>query len=226
MQNKIILLIIFIFFTGCEKNPVKKLINPADSNAIGIWDTNGDWVIYDDEIKTGGAILFFNSLDNQVLDFNCRDNPHSGSKCLKYSWNGKDVYAYGATPGLEHDYCGFSLTASKDVNSYLTATRDISGGTYTKISFWARGDLNTFVYLRLEGNNGTDTSLSGTDAWMSSDLAPVTSSWQKYEFNITGNMTAIKDFVKIVLKYNEGVSPNTVVGNGGTVFIDDIKLTH
>jgi hypothetical protein len=228
MIKNLIFLIMLACLFGCDKTPANKIINPAISNAAGAWDTNADWVLYGDEIRTGGTIMMFNTLDNQVLDLSCTDNPHSGIKCIKYSWNGKDVYKYAAPAGLEHDFCGFSLIASNDVNRYNLDSKNISGGAYTKISFWARGSLNAFVYLRLESDKGNSLTPTpgtiGTDAWMSN---AITSNWNQYQFNITGTtMTNLKDFVKIILKYDEGTSSNTATGNGGTVFIDDIKLTH
>lgn len=223
MIKKLIFLIMLACLFGCDKTPANKITNPAVSNAAGAWDTNADWVLYDDEIRTGGTIMMFNSMDNQILDMSCTDNPYSGSKCIKYTWNGKDVYKYEAPSGLEHDFCGFSLIASNDVNNIVT--KDISGGAYTKISFRARGSLNAYVYLRVESNNGTSlTPTPGNDAWMSN---AITSNWTQYDFPITGTtMTSLKDYVKIVLKYDEGTPSNTVTGNGGTVFIDDIRLTH
>lgn len=216
-------------FAGCEKNPVNRLIDPTISNTTGNW--SGEWVIYDDEIRTGGTVMMFNTMDGQELDFSSRDNSKSGSKCIKYSWNGGDVTAYKNLPAhpvdyVEHDFTGFSLIAADDFNNYNAVSKDLTEAGYTKISFWVRGSLYSNVHFRLEANNGNNQTASGNNAWMSNTTdRKVTSSWQKYEFTVSGNMTTVRDFVRIVFRYDKDGNPDNQKGNGGTVFIDDIRLT-
>jgi hypothetical protein len=216
----IIPMLLLAGMSGCENAPINNLVNPTIANTTGAW--SGEWVLYDDEIKTGGTVMMFATLEGQELDFSWQSNPYQGTKCIKYSWDGRDVTTY-KTNAIEHDYVGFALIVADSVDKYDTVTRDLAPGGYTKISFRARGSLNTNVYLRLESNNG-DYKSSGTNAWMSHTI---TGDWQRYEFPLSGSLAGTKDFVRVILRYDEDGkpdTPNTGRGNGGTVYIDDIRL--
>lgn len=225
-MNKLFLISIifslFAAFSACDKNPVNRIVNPSPANISNV--RSGTWVIYDDEIKTGGDLMLYNT--GAIIDFKCTDNPHSGKDCIRYSWDGKPVYTYdlGTT---QSGFSGFSLICAPKQAQYSTYSLDLSTAGYTKITFWARGSLNSYVKLRVTANS-TDPSQSklasgATGVWEDT----VTSSWVKYSLdidNMTNNLAAAKDFVKINLVYAPG-DDGPSQGNGGTVYLDDIELT-
>ena len=216
-----VLFLLLSAFAACDKNPVNRLVNPTTTNTAGAW--SGTWVIYDDELKTNGAVMAYN--EGAIIDFNCSDNPHTGKKCIRYSWDGSPVLTYasltaGAT--VQSGFSGFGLICAQTIGTYSTGTRDLSPGGYTKITFWARGSLNTDVHLRLEDNGANSQTASGTDAWLSDTAANnITADWQKFSFTVSpSSLVNAKDFVRIILVYS-----GTGAGNGGTVYLDDIQLT-
>jgi hypothetical protein len=213
-------LISFFSLSACDKRPVNRLVNPGVENGAVTWPV--PWVLYADEIKTGGTVMSFTTQEGQLLDFASRDNPHSGSRCIKFSWDGSAVTQY-VPLRREAFFVGFSLIVADTVDKYLATIKDISPGGYTKIKFWARGSLNSSVHLRLESSNGDSTSTYPNNAWESNSTDQVlTSNWQSFSFNVTGSLTSTLYFVNIVLKYDQA----TGQGNGGTVFLDDIELTN
>ena len=229
-----ILIFPFLIITGCDKDPVNRLVNPSPASSTGVW--SGTWVLYDDELKTNGAVMTFN--EGATIDFNCTDNPRSGKKCIRYSWNGSPVLTYASPPSQPVNYTqsgfsGFSLICAQTLGAYSTQTRNLALGGDTKITFWARGSLNANVYLRVEANfpstatNVYELKSGATGVWM----GVPSSTWTQYSLTIdpTVNNLAATDFVKFILLYDEDGNPdtpNTSVGNGGTVFLDDIELTR
>lgn len=197
---------LFVFLFGCSKyNPLDKLINPEEKSATGRW--SGEFVIYDDELKTGGGIMFLSSADNQTLDFNFRENPYSGKKCIKYSWNGKSVYDY-TRKIYQANWCGWAFIVGKDWTEY-NKIRNFSSVNYSKISLWVRGSLSANTKIKFESyNRDTHSDIELTD------------SWQKIEFKITGNQSEIKEYLKIIFEYL-----GSGEGNGGIVYIDEIKFS-
>lgn len=220
-------LFVAVALAGCEQNPIGKLIDPTVSNTTGA--SSGHWAIFSDELRTGGATMFLTTSEGQVLDFNCTENPVSGAKCMKYSWDGSAVTEY-SSGNRQSDYVGFMLIAAPTLAGHDTITRDLSAGGYTKVSFYVRGSLNTHVVLRIEANNATYQTASGTNAWMSNTAdRVVTSDWKRYEFALSGSQAAVRDFIRIVLRYDEDGNPdtpNSAHSNGGTVFLDNIEYTR
>lgn len=224
--------LVFTAVMGCEKNPVSRLINPSPENSSGAW--SGKWVIYDDELKTGGTVMLFN--EGAGLDFNCADNPRSGKKCISYSWNGAQVLTYKDPPGhpddyLQSDFTGFSLICAQTTPEYAAGARNLALGGYTKITFWARGYLNSNVYLRAEANSEDPVLYQRVSGYTGVWMGTVTPEWQQYTLSVDNSLNKLstaKDFVKFIFRYDEDADPdtaNTMAGNGGTVFIDDIELS-
>ncbi|MCX5778434.1 MAG: hypothetical protein NTU66_04365 [Elusimicrobia bacterium] len=223
--NKIILVgVLLAIASGCEHNPLGKLIDPTTSNTTNA--SSGTWVIFGDELRTNGAIQFLTTAEGQSLDFTCTDRPYAGMKCMKYSWDGSAVTPYD-TGVKETDWVGFMLIAAPTIAQHDTFTKDLTAAGYTKISFYVRGDLSKNVYLRLESNNGTYQTPSGNNAWINNTTdRKITSDWQHFEFTLSGSVTTVKDLVRIVLRYDEDGDPdiaNTGTSNGGTVFLDNIE---
>jgi len=223
---------IFVVFAGCSKTPVKDLVDPTSTNSTGIW--SGKWIVYDDEMKTNGAVMLYT--EGVSLNFNYTGNPHSGSKCMQFSWTGLPVLTYASLPDHPTDYIqsgftGFGLISAPTVAQYFTGTRDLSKGGYTRITFWARGSLSAYTYLLVEANfaaGTTPTGITHTSTGEGFWIGTVTSNWQQYSLNIdniTNNLAAATDFVKIIMVYDPPSGSNSTQGNGGTVYIDDIQLS-
>lgn len=221
---------LLIIVSGCENNPLGRLIDPTTSNTTSTF--SGHWLIFGDELRINGGVppvvMFLTTSEGQVLDFNWTDHPYAGTKCIKYSWDGSPVTQY-STGSKESDFVGFMLIAAPTLAQHDTVTKDLSAAGYTKIAFEARGSLNGNVYLRLESDNATYQTLSGNNAWMSNTTdRKITSQWQHYEFALSGPMGAVKDFLRVVIRYDEDGNPdtpNTGTGNGGTVFLDNIEYS-
>jgi hypothetical protein len=219
---------------SCEKNPISKVVDPAGTYNTGIW--SGNWILYDDELKTDGATMVYTQ--GVSLDFNSTDNPRSGKKCIRFSWDGSPVLTYKKLPAhpqdyVQGDFTGFGLICAKTLDEYFTGTRDLSAGGYTKLTFWARGHLFDHVYLRVEANSD-DANFSkipsGTAGVWEGVVGP---DWQKYTVTLDKNynsLAAAKDFVKVILAYDDDGDPTTAnttsSNNGGTVFLDDIQLSN
>ena len=197
---------------GCSKNPVSKLIEPVTVNKSQSWTT--DWRIYEDELKTNGGVLMIGWGNGFVIDFESRENPYQGVKCMKVYWDGGTVTISGGSTDL---YTGFSLIAAKDYNDYLSVSKDLSPGGYTKLSFYARKSfMSANTVLRIESPNGSNTSIVPNNVWQGT----LTETWAQYSMDISGSLSSARHFVNIVLKTTDGLK-----GNGAIVYIDEIRLT-
>lgn len=202
-----VLIMPLFVFAACDKKPVNRLANPTTSNTTGSTVWTAPWIVYDDEIKTGGGIARFTTPEGQVLDFASTENPHSGLDCVKFSWDGSEVRPYADPNTAEHSWVGFSFKVLNDNIVNSPSTKDLSPGHYTKLSFYARGTLSANVTLRVKGAGAT-----------SETIIPVTSAWQHFTAP-TGTLTDVDTFAIFVLGSN-GSSKT----NGGIVFLDDIQL--
>lgn len=197
--------------SGCGKNPITAVTEPVTVSKSQQW--SGTWVVYNDELMTNGGVMLIGWGDNFGVDFNCRENPYQGVKCMKLYWNGGSVNISGGTTNL---YTGLSLIVAKDYADYLATTKDISAGGYTKVTFYARkGFMSANTVLRVQSPNGTETSTPPTNAWEGT----LTEEWKQYSLDIAGSQIAVRDFVIIVLK-----TTDQHAGNGATVYLDDIRL--
>ncbi len=208
--------LIFVFYslliTGCsDQKPIKRLINPVPDGAKNAW-TGIPWTIYDDELKTGGGMMFYSSPDGQKLDFECRDNPRSGTKCIKYSWDGTQVYDYDYQK-WQTNWCGWGIIVGKDWTSYDSSSKDISEAGYNKITFWVRGKIDSKTTVKFEGPVREDKG--GTD-FIRLDSTQITSSWQQFTISLSGtDVSSVKDYFKVIFEKGKGI-----------IYIDDIKYTR
>src|ERR1041385_398507 len=74
---------------GCKKNPIDRLVNPVPDGALS--QTNHIFVIYDDELKTGGGLGLFPGGENQTITLLDASSPRRSDNQIRYSWNGQDV---------------------------------------------------------------------------------------------------------------------------------------
>lgn len=206
-----VLLPLSALFAGCDKNPMNKLKEASTASNSSSW--SGTYVVYDDELRTGGDVMMIGWGDNFTVDFNSRENPLNGVKCIKIAWDGGDVMTVNGATNL---YTGLALIVAKNYADYLTTTRDLSPGGYTKVTFWAKkGFMSSNTVLRMESPNGTSTSIAPANAYETA----LTDDWAFYSFDITGSLANARFFVNIVLK-----TTGTTKGNGATIYLDDIKL--
>jgi len=201
---------------GCEKNPSDGLVSPNQGNAVPF--AGAPFIIYDDALETGGGVDFFPSAQNQQLSFTSTDNPHSGKRCMSYTWSGSDV-PNGAT--TEHTFVGFDLLVSANFSTLATTPgRNLSAAGYTKLTFWARGTLSENTTFKVEGPGTGDQSTFSPII----NVATLTNSWQEFTINAgPGDFNNVKEFFKLTFLFTQPTG-TTVAGQGGTIFVDDIHF--
>ena len=213
-NNHVILFSILLLaaVSGCEKQPLNKFINPSSDAALGVW--SGNWMVYDDNLNTGGGLSLFTSLDNCTLNYQSPVNPHSGKYCLEYGWNGGKVLDYGSG-GYVTYYTGISFISGAD---YLhNSPRDLSPGKYTKFSFYARCTLSNGVSATITAPDGTSTVLTSSLA----QWTPVTITMAN-----PGKLNNVTEFFSIIFGYNSNLNSGLDAGSGGVIYLDDIQLTR
>ncbi len=201
MVNKIFKIITVLFvlvLIGCDQNPLDKLYDPTGDGALGgEW---GYWKIYDDQLNTRGGVMLWPGGENQTFA-EVAENPRSGTKCIKYFWNGEEV-----RPG-EHWVAAVLIVAR--TGAEYGEEKNLSPGDYNKITFWVRGNLSSGT-IRFEGP-GTRESCDHTD-W----LPALPAGWVGKEIKLDNKTELLqaKEFFKIVFD-----------GGGGTVYVDDITYS-
>ncbi|MFH1378837.1 MAG: hypothetical protein ABII23_01045 [bacterium] len=222
MRQKILILFYVMMFSaiiGCDRHPFK---NTSALESEGLLpEVSSEFIIYDDQIKTGGNLFTFPGGENQTVDLESRDNPCRGKKAICYSWNGKQVFD-GTLQIYRHDYVGLDLGISQGSDDYdALSPRDITLGAYTKASFFVKGSLSANTTVKFEVVDDGNTATDAPQKVVSS----LRSSWEKHE--ITGisvsDLTNVKDYFKVTFIYTQPTG-TTTHGNGGTIYIDDIKL--
>ncbi|MBI5554707.1 MAG: hypothetical protein HY920_02490 [Elusimicrobia bacterium] len=229
LKTLVLIILMVISVVSCERNPMKRLSDPFDEGALNTW--SGVFKIYDDDLITGGNVAFIPADltppdNNMTIDFKVtEENPPEGAKCLKYTWNGQNQ-VWGTKN--EHDWAGVTLIAATHWSLYnSTPAKDLSPGGYTRITFKAFALIDRNTYVKFEGPISTTTTAptKGGTRYLrlnSRDLE----NWQTYTINFSVNdFKSVKDYFKIVIEYplaiNKGPFEN--VGNGGMVYVDDIR---
>lgn len=208
---------------GCKRNPVDRLANPVPSGALP--GSSGIFVIYADELRTGGGAGFIPGGENQSLAFDDRSEPRHDNRAIRYEWNGGDVFD-PSTGTVQHLFAGFVLPVTSSLADLDTATgKDLTATTtYMRLQFFARGALSTATKLRIEGPD--DGSGGITPARMELDSSQLTSNWQEFTLNVPpGDFSDVKVFLTISFQYEQ--PPRTEsAGNGGVVYLDDIRYVQ
>jgi len=206
MGNKIFKIITVLFvlvLIGCDQNPFDKLYDPTGDGALGGgW---GDWKIYDDQLNTRGGVMLSPSEEHQTFA-EVTGNPRSGTKCIKYSWDGTRLWS--EKDGKLVNWTAAILIVAPTWQEY-GEEKDLSPGDYNKITFWVRGNLSSGT-IRFEGP-GPRGSCDSTD-----ELSLLPAGWVGKEIELTNktHLSQAKEFFKIVFD-----------GGGGTVYVDDITYT-
>lgn len=201
-----------MFFASCERFPVSSLLGLPDP--VGSWPDT--WYLYDDELNTKGSMepYVFNynpdgspnpycdTWEHVGLSFKCIDYPKKGTKCIKLTWVGNNL----ATPtNPRKTFFSFGIQAREDLGGKI----DLTNSGYTNLRFWVRGTLHKDCSFEI-GIPGTSTTVTINDRQISSQ-------WEEYILPVEG-VGEIEYDLYMAIKTN-GVT------NGGTVYIDDIRLT-
>ncbi len=221
----------FIVLSGCNSpfGRTRDASNGGGSGALG----GGNFVIFNNELVSGGGAFEYPGSEGQVLSFNDMSNPIS-RRSIRYSWTGEPVAGQSI-------FAGFDLMHTATQADYAsTPGRDLRKAGYTKVTFYARGSLSTNTELKIEvsddGNTATATpclvlSTDGTDP---NDLCEVNganplkmlprqliSSWQQFTITVPNSALAnIKDFFKATFVFTPIVGAPS--GQGGTAYFDVI----
>lgn len=200
--------------SGCKRNPVDRLTNALGGGAVP--DISGTYIIYDEELKTGGGLGLIPAGQNQSINLLATD-PNRAGRVIRYSWSGGNV----STGTPQHLFAGFMLLITPDFVGFEEAEgKDLSFGAYTELKFWIRGELATDVTVRIEG---PDDGAGGIHP-VQDDSVVLTSNWQEVTINLPtlAHFNNVKSFITITFQYAQ--PPRTTTpGGGGTIYIDDIR---
>ncbi len=205
----------FLILAGCEKNPIDRLTNPMPDGAVP--DTSGIYVVYDDELKTGGGVAFTPGGENQTIDMENTDSPQLSKKAIRYEWNGGDVF-HSTSP--QHLYAGFILIVTPNIADLDAATgKNLSGPGYTRLTFQARGTLSENTVLWVEGPDDASGGITPQKLIINN----LSSNWTQYSMNIpAADFVNVKDFLIVTFQFTQ--PPRTTnLGGGGVVYFDDIR---
>jgi len=215
---------VVLIIAGCSESPVDKLTNPISEGALA--GTAGVYTIYDDQLQTGGNFALFpgDYHEHDVVEEISGGCSESPDMCIKYTWDGGNVC--DDNNEWSDKWCGLAaIVASIAADWGPNNTRDLSGGKYTKITFYAKGTLSSGVSVRFEGPLGGNDDSDKNDNKITvtpgtSTGAPALSTeWQKYTIDITGvSLSAIQHYFIVV--FDTGGSGGST---GGTVYVDQIK---
>lgn len=203
----------FLFFSACKRNPIDRLIDPSSSGAVGT--VSGTYVVFDEELKTGGGLGFIPGGQNQSITLTAVDG--SRGRHIRYHWNGQSV---SSTTTPQHLFAGFELLVTPDFIDFDAATgKNLAFGGYMNLVFSIRADLSDNTTVRVEGPDDGPGGISP----VGSNVLPITSSWQEFSIAIPpSHFNDVKGFIIVSLQYAQP-SGTTSAGGGGTVYIDDIR---
>jgi len=208
MVNKIFKLLIVLsvlILTSCDQNPLDLLYDPTGDGALGGgW---GYWKIYDDQLNTRGGVMLCPTDEHQIFA-EVTGNPHSGTKCIKYSWDGTKLW--DKEKNEPADWTAAVLIVAPTWQEYEEEEKDLSPGNYNEITFWIRGNLSPGAEIRFEGPGPRGTCRS------TGNFASLPNTWTMKTIDLSGfDLSRAKEFFKIVFD-----------GGGGTVYVDDISYSR
>ncbi len=234
--NKTLLLVLSVcVLSGCEKKPYDRTSNPGGGGGSGTFGSTA-YVIFSNELMSGGGAFEYPGAEGQSLVFNDRSNPIS-ARSIRYSWTGERVNS-------QFLFAGFDLMHTATQADYSsTSGRNLSTSGYTRVKFYARGTLSTATFVKIEvaddGNTSTanasclSLSTSGTlddgvnaGTTACGNTGTLTSDWKPFTITIVSPVTAltsVKDFFKATFIYNDPTPGSQNPGQGGTIFIDQIQ---
>jgi len=229
-------LIFGLSVTGC-RNPFDRTRDASGGGPTGTFGNSSTFVVFSNELQTGGGAFEYPGSDGQSLVFNDTSNPIS-RRSIRYGWTGQAVA--GQTV-----FAGFDLMHTPQLSAYATTPgRDLHLAGYMKVTFYARGSLSSNTVLKIEvaddGNTTTPDpcvtlymgavppSPDPCDANGSDNLKMtpqvLTSSWQPYTITLLNSvlsMSNVKDFFKATFVFTPAVG--APAGQGGTAYFDQIQ---
>jgi hypothetical protein len=216
-------LVAIFVLPGCEKDPVDRLTNPLSEGAVPGY--SGTYIVYDDELKTGGNLALIPGGENQEIDLSDRSAPRGNLRQVRYTWNGLSVSTYPAG-GYQQLFAGFIFMVGDDVNTLQsTPGRDLSGPGYTQMTFSVRGWLSEETSLRVEGPSTAETGF--TPARVDIDRSELSLNvWKSYTLTVPAtDFNNVRTFITLTIQYDQ--PPRTTLpSNGGTIYIDDIRYSR
>src|SRR5438552_16843918 len=75
---------------GCNKNPFDRTQNASGGGPTGSFTGANSFVIFNNELTSGGGAFDFHGSDGQSLSFNDMSNPIS-QRSIRYRWTGQLV---------------------------------------------------------------------------------------------------------------------------------------
>ena len=217
--------ICMILLLSCDKYPINSLLNPHDP--IGNWPN--PWYLYDDQWNTKGTLEpyifkdypdgspnpYCDTWEHVKLNFSCTDFPQSGISCIMFYWKGnsQDVSVPRKT------FISFGMQS----RIKLGETIDISVSGYRYLKFYLRGDLyeNCVFELSIPNKDVPDTPWVKYQA-RNTDITPY---WKEITIELpeekVSQMTNLEYCIAMALK----IGDFSGITNGGTVYLDNIRLT-
>ncbi len=225
---------------GCNKNPFDRTSNASNGGGTGTFTGSNSFVIFNNELISGGGAFEYPGSEGQSLSFNDMSNPVS-HRSVRYSWTGEAVSNPSCAPNPESTFAGFDLMHTPTIDTYAsTPGRDLRQAGYTKVTFFARGSLSTNTYLKVEvaspGSSNPCAAvvspciklLNGTDPAPAQDATctpfQLSGQWGTYTVTIptpSTQLSAVKDFFKATFVYTP--SFGAPAGQGGTAYFDVIQ---
>jgi hypothetical protein len=210
-----------------QTNPPPGQTNPPGGTTPPPTTGSTDFVVFSNELKSGGGAFMYPAGDNQTLSFLDTSNTISGHS-IRYAWTGGDVAG-------QHGFAGFDLMHTPELSTYAaTPGKDLRPGGYHRVTFDARGTLASNVVLKVEvsddGDGGAippcivfstngDLDEGGPTPCLTRGV--LSTAWQQFSIPVTSaNLSVVKDFFKATFVY-KNASAST--GSGGVAYFDDIR---
>lgn len=230
----------FTLLTACHKSPFDRTSDQSGGGGTGQFGQSPSYVIFSNELLSGGGAFEYPSGDNQSLTFDDRSQP-LGARSIRYSWNGQAVSNPHCTPNPTHNFAGFNLMHVPLLGQYEgTVGRDLHQAGYTKVAFYVRGSLSTNTVLKIEvASPGTTNACVGVTSpclTLSSDgtgtdpnsptcsQGTLTGDWQSFTIPIANSdLVSVKDFFKATFVFIDPFVGNQAPGQGGVAYFDRIQ---
>ncbi len=227
--------LLLVLLAGCDKSPSER-VKSVGSGGTGSFGAAPAYVIFSSELISGGGAFLYPLDTGQSLTFKDRSNPIS-QRSIRYSWTGERVDG-------QHNFCGFTLMHTATQPEYdSTPGRDLRQAGYTKVKFYARGTLSTNTLAKIEvADDGTDATVNlscvslSPNGTLDDGVNPgsfacgrkdsLSSDWKQFTVpiaNLPAALASIKDFFKVTYVFNDPFPGNTVPGQGGTIYVDQIQ---
>jgi hypothetical protein len=240
VRQSLLIALSFLFVVGC-KSPFDRTKDASNGGATGTFTGSTNFVIFNNELVSGGGAFEYPGSEGQSLSFNDTSNPVS-RRSIRYSWTGEPVSNPGCSPNPTHNFAGFDLMHTAVLADYnSTPGKDLRQAGYTKATFYARGGLSTNTLLKVEvasqgspagscaaapspcvvlSTNGSDTDPNSPTC----TTGRLTGSWQSYTIPVTNSdLASVKDLFKATFVFIDPFVGNLAPGQGGTAYFDVIQ---